>query len=137
MFKKLKDWYNRHFALQIRLDREHSTVVISPALWASIIKDHPTDTQFNVLFQRLTDVRGRIHFVMFFNPDWQKHGISNPRMIMTIPVTHSESGRVGFQTIQPSVELIFVMYGINDDTAILNVSREHINGEPYYRILRP
>ena len=137
IFKKLKLWFQRHFGYYVHLDRDHSTVIISPRLWASVIKDHPGETQFNVLFSRVRTGYGQKSFAMFFNPQWDNHGVTDPNMILTIPVTHSPSGRVGFQSIQPSVELILTTYGIDTTTVTLSVSRGYINGEPYYIINRP
>lgn len=137
MFKKLKLWFQSRFGYYIRVNREHSTVVISPRLWASIAADHPTDVQFNVLFSRVASDYGTPLYAMFFNPQWEKHGVTNPNMIMTIPVTHSDSGRVGFQSIQPSIELLLVTYGIDEAETTLSVSKEYINGEPYYLINKP
>ena len=138
MINKLKLWYQSHFGYYIRVNRENSTVIISPRLWSSILKDHPTDTQFSVLFTRLFNGNARpVSYAMFFNPQFEKHGVLNPRAILTIPVTRSDSGRVGFQTIQPSAELLLTTYGIDTPEVTLSVSKEYINGEPYYIIVRP
>jgi len=149
-------WYKSHFTTFIHCNRSASTIKLSRPLWTRIKRDQRiieslqpvTTTQaadtitaqdisgFAALFSKLSNPT---RYILFVNPVWHLHGVTNPRMIQTVPISISEQGNVGFQTIQPSVEEIATIYGIpaDQDKFDIKVRRHLFNGEPYYELLRP
>lgn len=160
-------WYRDRYTKYIRCDLKSSTIVLSRSLWEKILKDQQevdklrgdseekTDaeiaTGFAVLFTKISNplilqkeghANHRPHYAFFINPVWSLHGVSNPKMIQVIPVSKSDDGRVGFQTIQPTVQEIAAVYGIptaefgGSDVFDIKVRSYKINGEPYYELQR-
>lgn len=120
---------------------EGSSAFPSKAFYELIRRDHPDDTEFFILFSKVVLCRNThpqysYHYVIFVNPDWQKHGVTNPKRIMTQQMV-MQDGKIGFHTYQPTVQEIFTTYGINDNEATIKVSRAMLNGEPYYILERP
>ena len=140
MLKKLLRWWKLNHSMFIRCDAEHSTIMLSKKLFTSIMNDHPDETHISVLFAKTqtngTSVCAPRTYVMFFNPEWDKHGVDNPRSIQTIPVTIGKFGHVGFQSVQPSVKELGIMYGHSEDEFDIGVTKSRINGEPYYILIR-
>lgn len=138
MFKKLINWWRNNHQMFIVCDTTASSVILSKQLYKSMLLDHQMDDSFNVLFTKMRNVRpnGHVMYAMFFNPQWEKHGVSNPRQIQTIPVTWSKQGHIGFQSVQPTCQELAAMYGIEQDKFRLKISKHYINEEPYYLIER-
>lgn len=136
MFKKVKTWWKNNHKMFIRCNSKNSTVMMSKKLFESVLNDHPNDEHISVLFTKIKNEGGgfRYNYAMFFNPDWDRHGVDDPKLIQTIPVTISKAGHVGFQTIQPSVVELGIMLGITDDEFDLSITKTSINGEPFYII---
>lgn len=130
LFKKVRQLFDND--MYVICDAEASSVILSKGLYNAMRADHPCDERFDVLFAKMRTQKGRLQYAMFFNPIWEKHGVSNPKKIQTIPVTLGKLGHVGFQSIQPSVAELFAMYGLDATTTRINISRHLINEEPYY-----
>ena len=118
-----------------------SSAFPSKSLYEMIRRDHPDDTEFFILFSKVvlcrnTNRQYSHHYVFFVNPDWDKHGVENPRRIMTQQMV-KQDGRIGFHTYQPTVQEIFTTYGINANEAPVKVTRAVLNNEPYYILERP
>lgn len=113
----------------------------SMALYEMIRRDHPDDTEFYILFSKVVLCRNdrrqySYHYVFFVNPDWGKHGVENPRRIMTQQMVRKD-GHIGFHTYQPTVQEIFTTYGIESNEFPVKVTRAVLNNEPYYILERP
>lgn len=155
MIKKLRLivallWEQIRYSIQMRMARrkaclflraEGSSAFPSRALYEAIRRDHPDDTEFYILFTKLVLDRAGLrryhyHYAFFVNPDWKRHGVDNPKHIMTQQMV-MQDGKIGFHTYQPTVQEIFTTYGINDNEATIKVSRAMFKGEPYYILERP
>lgn len=113
-----------------------SSMFPSKKLFEMIQADHPDDKEYFVVFSKIMRAGHKVEYVFFVNPDWDKHGVSDPRKIMTQQMV-MQDGRVGMHIYQPTIHEIFTFYGISGSEATLRVSRRMIDGEPYYVIERP
>ena len=148
-FSRISNWWNNRHSIFVMLKPSTSEVIISRKLYEGIRAEHENESKLSVLFVRMSDPVGDANtasysyrnYAMFFNPDWQKHGVTEPRLVLTIPVTIGNKGHVGFQAVQPTANEILSVYGIkvkDEDTFYrVYVKREYINGEPYYLLKRP
>jgi len=139
MIKRFINWFRNRFYMFVLVKEESSEVFLSEALFKSIKQDHPDDTKFNVLFARTQNKKLRSDYNFFVNPEWEKHGVYNPNLILTIPITVGKNGHVGFQSVQPTVSEILAVLGKQpeqaDQLVRLKVVKHRINDEPYYKIL--
>lgn len=121
----------------IHCREEGSSMFPSKKLFEMIQEDHPNDKEYFVVFSKVLLAKGGgPHYLFFVNPDWDKHGVSDPRKIMTQQMVLQDE-RIGLHTYQPTVQEIFTFYGIKGKEATLKVSRRLIDGEPYYLIEKP
>lgn len=144
MFNLFKYLHNR-FCRFVILDRDNSIITLSRSLYREILLDETrkpciSKPRYGDLFasfwKERTDASRPLSYVFYVNPDWSRHGVSNPELVFSSQILVDPNNHMSIKAMMPTCNEILSVYGVPGSVVELGVNIRHLNGEQYYELSR-